>query len=138
MNSFMDRLANELFPATTDPPLTPASVITFSYLEILGQNVSDCLCSDADTGLAQLVQLGELLDGSVKCRGLSVRPVNTSAELLTLMQTAKEKRLMAATDRNSSSSRSHGVGIVRVAQAGFEPGCGPSDGMLYICDLAGV
>ena len=45
---------------------------------------------------------------------------------------AKSRRTTKATDKNDTSSRPHGVGIIRVGHIGFEAGTGPAEGVLYV------
>lgn len=172
MSAVMDRVVAELFPPVdvSDGP-TPAAAATaaravrFSYLEILGASVHDCLAAppvadgaasttllerlpgdlldkldkmvDADAG--RDVQIGEALDGRVLTRNLSSHDVRSASELERFIGVAKSRRATAPTERNATSSRSHGVGILTVGQPGFamdDPEA-PRAGVLMVIDLAG-
>jgi kinesin family protein 2/24 len=130
MNALMDQVAADLFD---DPVAAASRTVSFSYMEILGQTLSDCLCESQE---GPSVQLGELLDGSVVIRNLTERAASSAAELKDMLETAKSRRRSAVTERNAESSRSHGVGILKIGED-FPPGEGPAPGVLYIIDLAG-
>lgn len=104
MNGLMDGLIDsELF--------SPATEVTFSYLEILGDDIGDCL--EGVGGQAKPgVKIGEMLDGSIGTRGLSTKTCANPGELRALVEKAKASRSTAATSRNDTSSRSHGAGII--------------------------
>lgn len=137
MNGLMDRLVTELF---ADSSVASTRRITFSYMEILGSDIRDCLATEDPSGDSKStlkVQIGELLDGRVVVKNLSEHVTGSSNDLSAVINVAKSRRTTKATEKNSTSSRSHGVGIIKVGHIGFEPGTGPADGMLYIIDLAG-
>merc|ERR1740115_394941 len=83
------------------------------------------------------VKVGETMDGRAVCVGLTEHPCDSVDDLLALVSKAGERRRTAATTRNAQSSRSHGVGIIRLQHVGYEKDCGPAEGILYIIDLAG-
>lgn len=122
MNGIMDRVIESpaLFNSETS--------LTFSYLEIIGTDITDCLEETGDTA----VKIGESLDGRILIRGLSSHVVTTSNDLTELMDKAKSLRATESTARNATSSRSHGIGILKCKDndTGIE-------GELYIIDLAG-
>merc|ERR1719183_853433 len=121
MNALMDRLGDELWSSDV------SGTVTFSYFELLGKDLSDCLTEEQPE---KGVQLSEV-DGEVHVTGLSVHAVATAAELAALVGTAKARRSTAATEANETSSRSHGVGVISVKQGECK------EGRLYIIDLAG-
>mmetsp|Transcript_28938 Transcript_28938/g.57837 ORF Transcript_28938/g.57837 Transcript_28938/m.57837 type:complete len:600 (-) Transcript_28938:98-1897(-) len=121
MNGVMDGLIeSEIFNSET--------AVSFSYLELLGNDIKDCLGPEG----AEPVAIGEALDGRVLTRNLTNHAVATSNELKLLVEKAKSLRSTAATTRNDTSSRSHGVGIIQCKDV--ETGI---IGTLYIIDLAG-
>jgi len=132
MNGLMDRLVTDLF---ADSSVTSTRRITFSYMEILGSDIKDCLVSTESNGAK--VQIGELLDGRSVVKNLSEHITASSEDLSALIEVAKSHRSTKATEKNATSSRSHGVGIIKVGHVGFDAGQGPADGLLYIIDLAG-
>ena len=170
MNNLLSSVVPQLFASGN------GVTISFSYLEILGQKVTDCLfnngaASDA-TGSAPPpppadgvdedgepitplatddtagtadgnVRIGEMLNGEVKMLGLSDTICSSAAELQEQMTVAQARRSTAATERNATSSRSHGIAILRVsttttAGGGVVEGAPtPAPGVLYVIDLAG-
>jgi len=131
MSAIMDRVVTELFPSDGTAP----RAVRFSYLEVLGSSVHDCL----DASKLADVQIGEALDGRVLTRNLSSHDVDSAAALERLIEVAKSRRATAPTERNAASSRSHGVGILTVAQPGFaiDDVEAPRAGVLMVIDLAG-
>ena len=109
MSAMMDRVVAELFPADGAPDPATARAARFSYLEILGSAVHDCLATPAAAkGASEPVQIGEALDGRVLTRNLSAHDVVSAADLDRLLGVAKSRRATAPTERNATSSRSHG------------------------------
>lgn len=117
MSAMMDRVVAELFPSDGAPDAATARAARFSYLEILGSAVHDCLAAPAaaknGASGASDVQIGEALDGRVLTRNLSAHDVRSAAELERLLGVAKSRRATAPTERNATSSRSQGGGLTR-------------------------
>ena len=114
MSAMMDRVVAELFPSDGAPDAATARAARFSYLEILGSAVHDCLAAPAaanGASGASDVQIGEALDGRVLTRNLSAHDVRSAAELERLLGVAKSRRATAPTERNATSSRSQGGGL---------------------------
>ena len=111
-----------------------ATTLSFSYLEMLGRKIRDCVPAEGGAGDAPgpAVQIGEGLDGGVLVRHLTTHAVANAARLGTLLRRAHATRATATTSKNATSSRSHGVAILRVKnrRTGVE-------GTLYVIDLAG-
>jgi kinesin family protein 2/24 len=159
MNGLMDSLIHDLY----DNEGTQRHSITFSYMEMLGDTCNDCLVSndnnktiststvtttveeaveetdDVSSNSTGNVRIGELLDGRVVVRNLSEHNVTTAEEFKSLLAIAKSRRTTAKTERNEQSSRSHGIGIIKINNFQFagNTATGPSAGILYIVDLAG-
>lgn len=136
MNGLMDSLLEDVFRPTVVGEAPRA--VSFSYLEMLGTVVTDCLVPTQPKGG---VQIGEAIDGRVLTRNLSTHWAADAAELGRLVKVAQSKRSVACTARNDESSRSHGVAIVTVGPPGSkeasEEAYAPAHGVLYIIDLAG-
>jgi len=125
MNGIMDHIIKSpaLFNGDTS--------LSFSYLEMIGVDITDCLACHEKTGNTA-VKIGESLDGRILIRNLSSHVITTSNELNKLVETAKSSRATESTARNATSSRSHGIGILR-----FKDNDTGIEGQLYIIDLAG-
>jgi len=151
MNGLMDKLVQSIYGDDV-----PHRKVTFSYLEILGQVCTDCLDTGAEAGA---VKIGEMLDGRMETRNLVEVECRTAAEFTAKVEAAKAMRATECTERNATSSRSHGVGIITIGPAtaaavvsgtkAAAAGDGseesvfgatapqPKAGRLYIIDLAG-
>lgn len=134
MNAVMDSLAADLFSENvTSITCGLAIEVSFSYMELLGQVAKDCLQEGGEP-----IQIGELLDSQIGVRNLSAHIARSKEEFLALISVAKSARSIAATERNSESSRSHGVGLVRVSYLLDGGAAGElNPGTLFIIDLAG-
>lgn len=129
MNGMMDHLlqSSSLFNESTS--------LSFSYFEILGTYLNDCLGPNDSSQASDehsRVAIGETMDGRIVVRNISSHVVQSSEELSTLVEKAKSLRSTAATEKNATSSRSHGIGIItcKDKETGIE-------GFLYVIDLAG-
>lgn len=130
MNGIMDGIINDLY---RDEQIEKRQT-KFSYLEVLGSTISDCLGRDGPA-----VQIGEALDGRVLTRNLSEHVVRSRTDLIALVKVAQKRRSTAATEKNDASSRSHGIAILEVGQPqehGYQD-VSLTPGRLYIIDLAG-
>lgn len=135
MNGIMDNVVKEIY----DSGVATTHTISFSYLQIAGQVCTDCLDANAVEGA---VKIGEFLDGRVEMRNLTEITCANAQEFVECVESAKKHRSTESTERNASSSRSHGVGIIHIAaicteaerSAGIPQ---PTAGALYIIDLAG-
>jgi len=124
MNGILDILSTSaIFSDLTD--------ITFSYMEMLGRDIKDCL-PDAGKGTPKGIQIGEGLNGAVLIRNMKTHMVHDAAQLGTLIQRASATRATAVTSKNETSSRSHGVAILKVKNKKTSV-----EGTLYVIDLAG-
>jgi len=126
MNGMMDHiLQSDLFNDSTS--------ISFSYIEILGTYINDCLGpNDSRHSSDEAVAIGETMDGRAVVRNISSHVVQSSEELSTLVERAKSLRSTAATEKNATSSRSHGIGIITCTDKKTN-----IEGSLYVIDLAG-
>ena len=124
MNGIMDELCeSNIFSEGTE--------VDFTYLEMLGVDIKDCLAADPNPS-PKPVAIGEGLDGRILTRNVSVHPCADSSALKALVSKAKSLRSTAATEKNAASSRAHGIGIISCKDV--ETGIA---GKLYVIDLAG-
>ena len=133
MNHLMDRVAKQLGNTIS------SQSVDFSYLEILGNTLTDTLKSESKEskeGKGETdvqVKMGEVESGAVELRNLSIHSVSSTENLLELIELAKTKRCVEATEMNDASSRSHGVAMFEVGS--ITPN--GTKGKLYVIDLAG-
>ena len=93
MNNVMESVSSDIFGDET----ASKREIKFSYLEVCGDVCTDCLVDNAEVGG---IQIGEMLDGSVKTRNLTTHVCSSIEELARLVELAKSKRKTDATERN--------------------------------------
>lgn len=148
MNGLMDGCISQIYSENSSGGKRQ---VTFSYIEVQGQKINDCLAGVQEKGRDQgstaegVVQIGEGLDGGVMCRNLSEHIATDRSGLEKLVAVAQSHRNTASTERNEGSSRSHGIAILDIGQAGSGSDNAsidsdvpsPSPGRLYIIDLAG-
>jgi len=140
MNGIMSSLSRRLFGASEGEGT--GRKVTFSYLEIKGQSATDCLDPAAPEGN---VKIGEMLNGELKILNITTVDCKTPEEFDSTMAIASSHRATAATEKNDTSSRSHGCGIITVHSAvplgadmlADESLPRPAPGVLYVIDLAG-
>ena len=107
--------------------------VTFSYIEMLGRDIKDCLQDHSPGGKDSApVQIGEGINGAVLIRNMTSHSVHNADELSALIARANATRSTAATKKNETSSRSHGVAIINVTNPKTKV-----EGSLFIIDLAG-
>eukprot|EP00560_Eucampia_antarctica_P008609 CAMPEP_0197825106 /NCGR_PEP_ID=MMETSP1437-20131217/2241_1 /TAXON_ID=49252 ORGANISM="Eucampia antarctica, Strain CCMP1452" /NCGR_SAMPLE_ID=MMETSP1437 /ASSEMBLY_ACC=CAM_ASM_001096 /LENGTH=648 /DNA_ID=CAMNT_0043424971 /DNA_START=53 /DNA_END=1999 /DNA_ORIENTATION=- len=142
MSGILDILSSsDIFTDSTDND----NDLTFSYIEMLGRNIKDCLPelvepttinnADADNdndNQVKDVQIGEVLNGAVLIRNMSTHTVTDVDQLTSLIKRANSTRATAMTAKNDSSSRSHGIAIFKVKNRKTAV-----QGTLYVIDLAG-
>ena len=123
MSGILDILsASDIFSEKTD--------VTFSYMEMLGRNIKDCLPDEHSKDIS--VKIGEALNGAILIRNMATHSVKDAAQLAVLIKRANSIRATAITTKNDSSSRSHGVALLKVKNKKTAV-----EGTLYVIDLAG-
>jgi kinesin family protein 2/24 len=130
MSGILDILAtSDIFSDLTD--------VTFSYIEMLGREIKDCLPVEEDGNAEKEtkgkgVKIGEGVNGSVLIRNMATHTVEDADQLGIFIKRANSTRATAMTAKNDSSSRSHGVAILKVKNRKTAV-----EGTLYVIDLAG-
>ena len=107
-----------------------------SFLEIYNEEIRDLLATEKNLKYDIKMTKETNKDGSVMVTNLKVKPVDTPAEIATILRLARKNRAVAATKSNERSSRSHSVFQLRISGENSltsESCCG----MLNLVDLAG-
>lgn len=125
------RALNELFEKSTLRTEESRDTIQVSVLEVYNEMIHDLLVASNDEKLE--IRQGEF--GNY-VPGLSTVPVNSLAEVRSLLQTADRNRSQACTNMNEHSSRSHMILSVSVISENLATGV-VSRGKLHLVDLAG-
>ena len=106
--------------------------VTVSYLEIYNEELSDLLV-EKGKNLRVCEQRGK-----IHCMGLSEMKVNSTKEIINIIQKAQERRQVAETKMNRASSRSHCLFTLRViSKEKVKDGVIEREGKLHLVDLAG-
>lgn len=128
MSGILDILSSSgIFSDLTD--------VSFSYLEMLGSKIKDCLPIRDETAPGKEnedIQIGEGLNGAILIRNIAIHTVNNADQLGVLIKRANATRATAMTSKNDTSSRSHGVAILKVKNKKTAV-----EGLLHVIDLAG-
>jgi kinesin family protein 11 len=136
------RSAQAIFEQLTREELKYESFSVFcSYLEIYNEELCDLLAEEGSQKNVPHNQKLEIMEGKNGpfCRGLSEKQVESSADVLLLMQKAQHQKKVGETNMNKSSSRSHCIFTIRMnAKRRLDDGAlFESKGKLHMVDLAG-
>mmetsp|Transcript_50168 Transcript_50168/g.98175 ORF Transcript_50168/g.98175 Transcript_50168/m.98175 type:complete len:890 (-) Transcript_50168:567-3236(-) len=98
------RAVNDLFHISKT---TPNSVkVEMAYMEIYNEEIRDLLSNDPNSGD---LRVQDLPDGTVGVTNVTMKSVESPAEVGKWMEVASNKRVVASTAMNAVSSRSHAV-----------------------------
>lgn len=126
----------ELFEKIQDRSEDKATEVTMSYLEIYNETIRDLLVPG---GSKQGLMLREDLNQAVTVAGLTSYHPKDVQEVMDMIVQGNEYRTVSPTEANATSSRSHAVLQINVAQR--DRNAGPSEphtmATLSIIDLAG-
>ena len=78
--------------------------VDFAYMEMLGDDIADCLAPTGTADKDKVVKIGEALDGRILTRNLSKHRANTEGELTALIAKAHSLRSTAATVSGEGAS----------------------------------
>ncbi|KAK2744587.1 kinesin-like protein Klp5 [Myotisia sp. PD_48] len=127
----------ELFEKIADRSKDKVTELTLSYLEIYNETIRDLLAPDS--GNKQGLMLREDANQSVSVAGLSSYHPQNVQEVMDIIMRGNECRTMSPTEANATSSRSHAVLQINVAQKDRNANLNEPHTMatLSIIDLAG-
>jgi kinesin family member 18/19 len=126
----------ELFERVGDLSAEKVTEISLSYLEIYNETIRDLLVSGGSKGG---LMLREDSNQAVSVAGLSSHHPQNVEEVMDMIVRGNELRTMSPTEANATSSRSHAVLQINVAQKDRNAGVDEPHTMatLSIIDLAG-
>ena len=118
MDGVIPRAVNDLFQGIKTRCDGNASV-QLSFLEIYNEEIRDLMVEkDASSSGSKKKQselrIRETLNGEVYVSGLQQRPVKNPAEIGKYMEEASNRRVVAATQMNATSSRSHAICVLTI------------------------
>lgn len=126
----------ELFERIADRSDEKATEVTLSYLEIYNETIRDLLVPGGSKGG---LMLREDANQAVSVAGLSSHRPQSVEEVMDMIMRGNEYRTMSPTDANATSSRSHAVLQINVAQKDRNADINEPHTMatLSVIDLAG-
>ena len=125
------RIVEQLFSAIFAAPPHIEYTVRVGYLEIYMERIRDLLNPANDN-----LPVHEEKNRGVYVKGLVELYVASVGEVYTIMQRGQKARVVAATNMNQESSRSHSIFVITITQKDTSTGSQKS-GTLYLVDLAG-
>lgn len=129
----------ELFERIEERSSEKATELSLSYLEIYNETIRDLLVPGGSSGGKGGLMLREDSNQSVSVAGLSSHHPQNVQQVMDMIMKGNEYRTMSPTEANSTSSRSHAVLQINVAQKDRNADVNEPHTMatLSIIDLAG-
>ena len=120
MDGVIPRACHDLFEGIKTKCDGNASV-QLSFLEIYNEEIRDLMVekdgsasSSGNNKKQSELRIRETLNGEVYVSGLQQRPVKNPAEIGKYMEEASQRRVVAATQMNATSSRSHAICVLTI------------------------
>lgn len=131
MRGIIPRIVQEIFGYIQIAPESFEFVVRISYFEIYMEKIRDLLCDGSEN-----LQIHESRDRGVYVRHATELYMQGPEDCLEVMRQGAARRMVAVTNMNDNSSRSHGVVLLELTQKDLEKG-GSKTAKLYLVDLAG-
>ena len=125
------RIVEQIFASILASPGNIEYTVRVSYMEIYMEKIRDLLAPQNDN-----LPVHEEKNRGVYVKGLLEIYVSSVQEVYEVMRRGGLARVVAATNMNEMSSRSHSIFVVTVTQKNVETGSAKS-GQLFLVDLAG-
>ncbi|KAF7731242.1 hypothetical protein EC973_000658 [Apophysomyces ossiformis] len=125
------RIVEQIFDSIMAAPSNFEFTVKVSYMEIYMEKVRDLLNPSHDN-----LPIHEDKTKGVYVKGLLEVYVGSSEEVYEVMRRGSNNRVVAYTNMNAESSRSHSIVVVTITQKNVDTGAAKS-GKLYLVDLAG-
>ncbi|XP_049935025.1 kinesin-like protein KIN-14C [Nymphaea colorata] len=128
------RALNDLFLISQKRKTTYAYEVGVQMVEIYNEQIRDLLSNDGSQkklGIASISQ-----NNGLSVPDATMRPVESTADVIALMDMGQMNRAVSSTAMNERSSRSHSVLTVHVRGTNLETGA-TIRGSLHLVDLAG-
>jgi len=125
------RIVEQIFDKIMRSAETIEYTVRVSYMEIYMERIRDLLVPKNDN-----LPIHEEKNRGVYVKGLLEVYVSAVSEVFEVMRRGGEARMVAATNMNQESSRSHSIFVITVTQKNVETGSSKS-GQLFLVDLAG-
>ncbi|KZT59011.1 kinesin-domain-containing protein [Calocera cornea HHB12733] len=131
LKGIIPRIAEQIFTAIQEAPQNIEFMVKCSYLEIYLERIRDLLAPQNDN-----LQIHEEKNKGVYVKGLVEEYATSPDAIYELLRQGGLARMVAATNMNAESSRSHSIFLVIINQKNLDTGAQKS-GSLYLVDLAG-
>ncbi|CAO3609666.1 unnamed protein product [Cunninghamella blakesleeana] len=125
------RIVGQIFDSIMAAPSNLEFTVKVSYMEIYMEKVRDLLNPSHDN-----LAIHEDKTKGVYVKDLLEVYVGSSEEVYEVMRRGSNNRVVAYTNMNAESSRSHSIVVVTITQKNVDTGAAKS-GKLYLVDLAG-
>ncbi|KAL7316020.1 hypothetical protein PS15m_005169 [Mucor circinelloides] len=125
------RIIGQIFDSIMAAPSNLEFTVKVSYMEIYMEKVRDLLNPSMDN-----LPIHEDKAHGVYVKGLLEVYVGSSEDVYEVMRNGSGNRVVASTNMNAESSRSHSIVVVTITQKNIDTGAAKS-GKLYLVDLAG-
>ncbi|KAI9481665.1 MAG: kinesin heavy chain [Benjaminiella poitrasii] len=125
------RIIGQIFDSIIAAPNNLEFTVKVSYMEIYMEKVRDLLNPSMDN-----LPIHEDKAHGVYVKGLLEVYVGSSEDVYEVMRNGSQNRVVASTNMNAESSRSHSIVVVTITQKNVDTGAAKS-GKLYLVDLAG-
>eukprot|EP00906_Rhabdomonas_costata_P005169 RCo007756 len=119
------------------PPAEVAWSVTLSMFELYKEQIRDLLTGPSSAGLEYRIREDIVSGKGIYVENLTESQVTSAAEVLEIIRKGTSNRVVARTDANDTSSRSHSLVQVVVNQINFVQGGTKTTGRLNLVDLAG-
>ncbi|KAF7727231.1 hypothetical protein EC973_007844 [Apophysomyces ossiformis] len=125
------RIVEQIFTSIVMAPANMEFTVKVSYMEIYMEKVRDLLNPSQDN-----LPIHEDKAKGVYVKGLLEVYVSSTEEVYDVMKNGGNNRVVAYTNMNAESSRSHSIVLITITQKNLDTGAAKS-GKLYLVDLAG-
>ncbi|KAI8967405.1 P-loop containing nucleoside triphosphate hydrolase protein [Mycotypha africana] len=125
------RIVGQIFDSIMAAPSNLEFTVKVSYMEIYMEKVRDLLNPSNDN-----LPIHEDKTHGVYVKGLLEVYVGSSDDVYQVMRNGSQNRVVASTNMNAESSRSHSIVVITITQKNIDTGAAKS-GKLYLVDLAG-
>ncbi|KAF2773273.1 kinesin [Teratosphaeria nubilosa] len=125
------RIVEQIFTSIERADSSIEFMVKVSYMEIYMEKIRDLLVPQNDN-----LPVHEDKARGVYVKGLHEFYVGSVAEVYQVLERGGQARMVAATNMNQESSRSHSIFLIEVMQKNTESGSARS-GRLFLVDLAG-
>ncbi|KAI9276977.1 kinesin heavy chain [Phascolomyces articulosus] len=125
------RIVEQIFTNIMESPANMEFTVKVSYMEIYMEKVRDLLNPQHDN-----LPIHEDKVKGVYVKGVLEVYVSSTEEVYEVMRRGSNNRVVAYTNMNAESSRSHSLVMITITQKNLDTGAAKS-GKLYLVDLAG-